>query len=110
MVSTGFGRPVGPPSTRKDQAAHRAAIPSRRGKTRPRFARKGRRDRQDRAPLQRGSHGLTTSEYASSPHDTKRNPLGDDPSAPHVIAVTLSSDHGYGSTLPRSAHFEASGR
>ena len=34
MVSTGFDRPVRPPSTAEDQAAHRAAISSCRGKTR----------------------------------------------------------------------------
>src|SRR5437667_7539275 len=49
MVSTGFDRPVRPPSTEENQAAHRAAISSCRGKTRARVAREWRRDRQDRA-------------------------------------------------------------
>ena len=53
IVSTGFDRPVRPPSTAKDQAADRAAISSCRGKTRARVAREGRRDRQDRARAQR---------------------------------------------------------
>ena len=39
---------------KEDQAASRAAIPSCRGKTSARLAREGRRDRQDRAPAQRG--------------------------------------------------------
>jgi len=53
IVSTGFDRPVRPPSTEEDQAANRAAISSCRGKTRARVAREGRRDRQDRARAQR---------------------------------------------------------
>ena len=53
MVSTGFDRPARPPSTAKDQAAHRAATSSCRGKTRAGVAREGRRDRQDRARVQR---------------------------------------------------------
>ena len=52
-VSTGFDRPVRPPSTAEDQATHRAAISSCRGKTGARAAREGRRDRQDRARVQR---------------------------------------------------------
>ncbi len=53
MVSTGCDRPVRPSSTAEDQATHRAAISSCRGETRARVARKGRRDRQDRARVQR---------------------------------------------------------
>jgi hypothetical protein len=53
IVSAGFGRPVWPPSTAKDQAANRAAISSCRGKTRARVAREGRRDRQDRTRAKR---------------------------------------------------------
>ena len=49
MVPTGSDRPFRPPSTEKDQAAYRAAIPACRGKTSARLARKGGRDRQDRA-------------------------------------------------------------
>src|SRR5437867_11081567 len=52
-VSTGFDRPVRPPSTAEDQATHRAAISSCRGKTGARAAREGRRDGQDRARAQR---------------------------------------------------------
>jgi hypothetical protein len=54
MVSTGFARPVRPPAPAQDQAAHRAALASCRGKTRARVARARRRDRQDRARVQRG--------------------------------------------------------
>src|SRR5262245_12420471 len=53
IVSPGFDRPVPPPSTAEDQAAHRQAISSCRGKTSARVAREGRRDRQDRAHAQR---------------------------------------------------------
>jgi hypothetical protein len=49
IISTGFDRPVQPPSTAEDQATHRAAISSCRGETRARATRKGRRDRQDRS-------------------------------------------------------------
>ena len=69
IVSTGFDRPLRPPSTAKDQAVDRAAISSCRGKTRARVAREGRRDRQDRARVQRViarvRSGVTTAIRAS---------------------------------------------
>ena len=58
MVSPGFDRTVGHPSTAKDQAADRAAISPGRGKASARVAREGRRDRQDRAPAQRDIAGI----------------------------------------------------
>jgi D-arabinose 1-dehydrogenase-like Zn-dependent alcohol dehydrogenase len=54
VLPTGSDRPVRPPSTGEDQAAHRAAISPGRGETRAGAAREGRRHRQDRARARRG--------------------------------------------------------
>src|SRR5262249_28113663 len=53
IVSTGFDHALRPSGAAEDQAAGRAALSSCRGQTGARAARSGRRDRQDRAGVQR---------------------------------------------------------
>src|SRR5262249_20507073 len=59
IVSTGFDRLVGPPTTAKDQAVDRSAISTDQSKTSAGVARPGRRHREDRARNQRLLAGLT---------------------------------------------------